>query len=44
MTVGKSLMMDSPLPIERLSVADGNLADAVAIGPKEVLINGKAAR
>jgi pilus assembly protein CpaC len=42
-TVGKSLVMDSPLPIERLSVADGNLADAVAIGPKEVLINGKAA-
>ncbi|MBZ5584471.1 MAG: pilus assembly protein N-terminal domain-containing protein [Acidobacteriia bacterium] len=41
-TVGKSLVMDSPLPIERLSVADGNLADAVAIGPKEVLINGKA--
>ena len=40
-TVGKSLVMDSPLPIERLSVADGNLADAVAIGPKEVLINGK---
>ena len=40
-TVGKSLLMDSPLPIERLSVADGNLADAVAIGPKEVLINGK---
>jgi pilus assembly protein CpaC len=41
-TVGKSLIMDSPTPIERLSVADGNLADAVAIGPKEVLINGKA--
>ena len=41
-TVGKSLVMDSPLPIDRLSVADGNLADAVAIGPKEVLINGKA--
>lgn len=40
-TVGKSLVMDSPLAIERLSVADGNLADAVAIGPKEVLINGK---
>jgi pilus assembly protein CpaC len=42
-TMGKSLLMDSPLPIERISVADGNLADAVAIGPKEVLINGKAA-
>jgi pilus assembly protein CpaC len=41
-TVGKSLMMDSPLPIERVSVADGNVADVVAIGPKEVEINGKA--
>src|ERR1035437_8415359 len=40
-TVGKSLVMDSPLPIERLSVADGSLADAVAVGPKEGLINGK---
>jgi len=41
-TVGKSLIIDSPLPIERLSVADGNLADVVANSPKEVLINGKA--
>jgi hypothetical protein len=41
-TVGKSLVIDSPLPIDRLSVADGNLADAVAINPQEVLINGKA--
>ena len=41
-TVGKSLVMDSPLPIERLSVADGNLAEVVANSPKEVLINGKA--
>ena len=41
-TVGKSLIIDSPLNIERISVANGNLADAVAISPKEVLINGKA--
>ncbi len=41
-TVGKSLVIDSSMPIEHLSVADGNLADAVAISPKEVLINGKA--
>jgi pilus assembly protein CpaC len=41
-SVGKSLVIDSSLPIEHLSVADGNLADAVAISPKEVLINGKA--
>ncbi|MBZ5725776.1 MAG: pilus assembly protein N-terminal domain-containing protein [Acidobacteriia bacterium] len=41
-TVGKSLTIDSPLKIKRLSTANGNLVEAVAIGPKEVLINGKA--
>jgi pilus assembly protein CpaC len=41
-TVGKSMVIDSPLPIERISLADGALADAVGIGPKEVLIIGKA--
>jgi len=41
-TVGKSLIIDSALPIEHLSLADGTLADAVAISPKVVLINGKA--
>ena len=42
-TVGKSLIIDSPLDIQRLSVANGDLAEAVAVNPKEVLINGKAA-
>jgi len=41
-TVGKSLIVDSPLNIQRLSVANGDLIEAVAVGPKEVLINGKA--
>jgi pilus assembly protein CpaC len=41
-TVGKSLIIDSPLNIQRLSVANGELIEAVAVGPKEVLINGKA--
>ena len=40
-TVGKSLIIDSPLPIEKISVANGDLVEAVAINPKEVLINGK---
>lgn len=40
-TVGKSLVIDSPLDIRRLSVANGDLAEAVAVNPKEVLINGK---
>lgn len=42
-TVGKSLAIDSPLPIKRLSYANGTLVEAQAIGPKEVLLNGKAA-
>jgi pilus assembly protein CpaC len=42
-TVGKSMIIDSPVNIQRISVADGNLVEAVAVNPKEVLINGKAA-
>jgi len=42
-TVGKSLIIDSPLRIERISVANGDLAEAVAVRPNEILINGKAA-
>jgi pilus assembly protein CpaC len=41
-TVGKSLIIDSPLRIERISVANGDLAEAVAVRPNEVLINGKS--
>lgn len=41
-TVGKSLIIDSPIEIKRLSVANGDLIEAVAVNPKEVLINGKA--
>jgi pilus assembly protein CpaC len=41
-TVGKSVLVDSPATIERVAVANGTLAEAVAITPREVLINGKA--
>jgi pilus assembly protein CpaC len=41
-TVGKSLIIDSPMNIQRISVANGELIEAVAVNPKEVLINGKA--
>ena len=41
-TVGKSLIIDSQLKIEKISVANGDLIEAVAINPQEVLINGKA--
>ena len=42
-TVGKSLIIDSPLKIDKISVANGDLVEAVPINPQEVLINGKAA-
>jgi pilus assembly protein CpaC len=42
-TVGKSLVIDSPINIRRVSVANGDLVEAVAVNPKEVLINGKGA-
>jgi pilus assembly protein CpaC len=41
-TVGKSMIIDSPVNIQRISFADGNIVEAVAVNPKEVLINGKA--
>lgn len=41
-TVGKSLVVESPVEITRVSVADGKKAEAVPVNPKEVLINGIA--
>src|SRR5690349_9702508 len=37
------MIIDSPVNIQRISVANGELVEAVAVNPKEVLINGKAA-
>lgn len=42
-TVGKSLVLDNALNIQRISLANGDLAEAVAVNPREVLINGKMA-
>jgi len=42
-TVGKSVLVDSPQTIERIAVANGDFAEAIAITPHEVLVNGKAA-
>ena len=39
-TVGKSLVVDSPVNIQRVSVANPAMAEAVAISPKELLVNG----
>jgi pilus assembly protein CpaC len=42
-TVGKSVIVNSSVPIERASVGFGDVAEATAVGPMEVLVNGKAA-
>ncbi|HSW50234.1 MAG TPA: pilus assembly protein N-terminal domain-containing protein, partial [Bryobacteraceae bacterium] len=39
-TAGKSLVVDSPVVIQRVAVANGALAEALAVTPREVLVNG----
>jgi len=41
-TVGKSLIVDTPVDLRRVSVANGDIAEALAVNPREVLINGRA--
>ncbi len=41
-TVSKSLVIDSAVNIQRVSVSNGELAQALAVTPREVLVNGKA--
>ncbi len=40
-TIGKSVIVDSAAVIERVAVANGELAEAVVITPHEVLVNGR---
>ena len=40
-TVGKSLIVDSPENIQRVSIGNGDVGEAVAVNPREILINGK---
>ncbi len=42
-TTGKSLVVDSPVNIQRVAVANPSLAEALAVTPREVLVNGLAA-
>jgi pilus assembly protein CpaC len=42
LNVGKSVIVTSALPIERVSVGFGDVAEATAVNPKEILVNGKA--
>ena len=41
--VGKSLLLDSPANVQRVSVADPAVAEAVMASPKELILNGKMA-
>ena len=41
-TIGMSMIIDSPVAVSKISIANGDLAEAVAVTPKEILINGKA--
>lgn len=43
LTVGKSILMNSPVPIERVAVGFGDVVEATAVGAREVMISGKAA-
>lgn len=40
-TAGKSLVVESPVNIQRVSVGDSQKAEAIAVTPREVLVNGK---
>ena len=41
-TSGKSLIIDSPTPIVRVSIGNAEIAEALAVTPREVLVNAKA--
>jgi pilus assembly protein CpaC len=42
LTAGKSLVVNSAATIERVAVGFGDIAEARAVGPREVLLDGKA--
>ncbi|MBI2818458.1 MAG: pilus assembly protein N-terminal domain-containing protein, partial [Acidobacteria bacterium] len=41
MLVGRSLVINSPERLARVSVADPNIADAIILNPNQIQINGK---
>jgi pilus assembly protein CpaC len=42
-SVGKSVLIDVAKPIQRIAVGLGDVAEATAMSPAEILVNGKAA-
>ena len=43
MTVGKSVLVDCAQPIQRVAIGLGDIAEATAISPTEIMVDGKAA-
>jgi pilus assembly protein CpaC len=42
LTVGKSLVIDTPAAVKRVSLADPEIADTVVISPRQIYLTGKA--
>ncbi len=40
--VGKAVLVDCAQPIERIAVGSGDIAEATAVSPTEIMLNGKA--
>ena len=41
MTVGKSVLVDCAQPIQRVAIGLGDIAEASAISPTEIMVDGK---
>jgi len=41
-SVGKSVLVDCARPVERVAVGSSDLAEATAVSPTEIMLNGKA--
>jgi pilus assembly protein CpaC len=42
LAVGRSVLVDSARPVERVAIGSSDIAEAAAVSPAEVMINGKA--
>lgn len=42
LTVGRSFVLETPFPVVRIAVTNPDIADAVAVQPREVLIDGRS--
>ena len=41
LVLGKSTVVDVPVPIKRASLADPQIADAIVLSPKQIYVTGK---